>query len=170
MEGFLEGMSGIRIGRYEVTSELGRGGMGIVYKAIDPMLERECAIKILPPKKLSKDLIERFLREAKAVAKLDSPYIVKIFDIGNQDDGDNRIYYIVMEFVRGKTLGEHFSEGPPGSFDALWDRLEVFDQVLDAMDYAHEQGVVHRDLKPDNVMVAHNDRVKICLLYTSRCV
>jgi tetratricopeptide (TPR) repeat protein/serine/threonine protein kinase len=154
-------MSGIKIGRYEVTSELGRGGMGIVYKAVDPMLERELAIKILPPKKLSKDLIERFLREARAVAKLDSPYIVKIFDIGEQPDGDNRIYYIVMEFVRGKTLGEHFSEGPPGNFDELWDRLEIFDQVLEAIDYAHEQGVIHRDLKPDNLMVTPNERVKI---------
>lgn len=154
-------MSGIRIGRYEVTSELGRGGMGIVYKAIDPMLERELAIKILPPKKLSKDLIERFLREARAVARLDSPYIVKIFDIGEQPDGDNRIYYIVMEFVRGKTLGEHFSEGAPGNLVELWDRLELFDQILEAIDYAHEEGVVHRDLKPDNLMVTPNERVKI---------
>lgn len=154
-------MSGIKIGRYEVTSELGRGGMGIVYKAMDPMLERELAIKILPPKKLSKDLIERFLREARAVAKLDSPYIVKIFDIGDQADGENRIYYIVMEFVRGKTLGEHFDGGPPGCFEELWDRLEIFDQVLEAISYAHEQGVIHRDLKPDNLMVTPNDRIKI---------
>lgn len=159
--GYIQGMSGIRIGRYEVTSELGRGGMGIVYKAIDPMLERELAIKILPPKKLSKDLIERFLREARAVARLDSPYIVKIFDIGEQPDGDNRIYYIVMEFVRGKTLGEHFSDGAPGNLVELWDRLELFDQVLEAIDYAHEEGVVHRDLKPDNLMVTPNERVKI---------
>jgi serine/threonine-protein kinase len=135
--------------------------MGIVYKAVDPMLERDLAIKILPPKKLSKDLIERFFREARAVAKLDSPFIVKIFDIGEQTDGDNKIYYIVMEFVAGKTLGEHFSDGPPGNFDSLWDRLELFDQVLEAMDYAHDQGVIHRDLKPDNVMVAPNDRIKI---------
>lgn len=135
--------------------------MGIVYKAIDPMLERDLAIKILPPKKLSKDLIERFFREARAVAKLDSPFIVKIFDIGEQADGDNRIYYIVMEFVRGKTLGEHFPDGAPGNFDELWDRLELFDQVLEAIDYAHEQGVIHRDLKPDNVMVTTNDRIKI---------
>jgi tetratricopeptide (TPR) repeat protein/serine/threonine protein kinase len=155
-------MSDIHIGRYKVLCELGRGGMGIVYKALDPMLERECAMKILPPKKLSPDLIERFYREARAVARLDSPHIVKIFDIGEQADGDNKIYYIVMEFVRGKTLGEHFGEGAtPGKLGELWERLELFDQVLEAMDYAHEQGVVHRDLKPDNVMVTSHERVKI---------
>ncbi len=154
-------MSDIRIGRYEVKSELGRGGMGIVYRAFDPMLEREVALKILPPKKLTKDLIDRFLREARAVARLDSTNIVRIYDIGEQADSDNKIYYIAMEFVRGETMGEHFSGGPPGTLDELWERLDLFDQVLEAMDYAHEQGVVHRDLKPDNVMVSSSGRVKI---------
>ena len=154
-------MSHVEVGRYHIKSELGRGGMGIVYKALDPILERDLAIKILPPKKLSDALIERFLREAKAVARLDSPNIVKIYDIGEQADGDSKIYYIVMEFVNGKTLGEHFPSGPPGTKEALWARLDLFDQILEAMDYAHEQGVIHRDLKPDNVMVATGDRVKI---------
>lgn len=154
-------MAGVRIGRYEVTSELGRGGMGIVYKAVDPILERDLAIKILPPKKLSDDLIKRFLREAKAQAHLDSPHIIKIFDIGEQADGDNKIYYIVMEFVQGRTLGERFSDGAPTSFEDLWQRLELFDQVLEAMEYAHGRGVIHRDLKPDNVMISLDDRVKI---------
>lgn len=156
-----ESMSGINIGRYEVTSELGRGGMGIVYKAVDPMLEREVAIKILPPKKLSDDLIKRFLREARAQARLDSSNIIKILDIGEQPDGDHKIYFIVMEFVKGQTLGERYADGPPGNFDDLWERLELFDQVLEAMDYAHSQGVIHRDLKPDNVMVSSGDRAKI---------
>ena len=155
-------MADINIGRYKVISELGRGGMGIVYRAFDPMLERELAIKILPPKKLSKDLIERFYREARAVAKLNSPNIVKVFDIGEHPDGDSRIYYLVMEFVAGKTLGDHVTDGSPGNFEELWDRLELFDQILEAMSYAHEQGVVHRDLKPDNVMVSSADQeVKI---------
>lgn len=154
-------MSEIRIGRYEVKSELGRGGMGIVYRAFDPMLEREVALKILPPKKLSRDLIDRFLREARAVARLDSANIVRIYDIGEQADGEHKIYYIAMEFIRGETLGEHFSSGPPATLDELWQRLDLFDQVLEAIGYAHEQGVVHRDLKPDNVMVSSSGRVKI---------
>ncbi len=154
-------MSGIKIGRYEVTSELGRGGMGIVYKAVDPMLEREVAIKILPPKKLSDDLVKRFLREARAQAHLDSPNIIKILDIGEQPDGEHKIYFIVMEFVKGQTLGERYADGPPGRFEELWERLDLFDQVLEAMDYAHGQGVIHRDLKPDNVMVSSGDRAKI---------
>lgn len=134
--------------------------MGIVYRAFDPLLERDLAIKVLPPKKLSQEMLERFLREAKAVAKLDSLNIVKIFDIGKQPDGEYEINYIVMEFVKGVNLGERF-EGKPTSVEALEERLELFDQILDAMEYAHTKGVIHRDLKPDNVMVTASDRAKI---------
>lgn len=153
-------MSQVPLGRYQLISELGRGGMGIVYRAFDPMLERDLAIKVLPPKKLSKELIERFLREARAVAKLDSSNIVKIFDIGKQPDGDFEINYIVMEFVEGVNLGERFP-GPPKNGDDLSERMKVFDQVLEAMQYAHQKGVIHRDLKPDNIMVTPSDRAKI---------
>lgn len=156
----LSEMSGILIGRYEVVSELGRGGMGIVYKAVDPMLERDLAIKILPPKKLSQDLIDRFMREAKAVAKLNSPNIVQIYDMDKQPDGEFEINYIVMEFVEGENLGEVFPGAPEDRQDLL-ERLEVLDQVLGAMDYAHGEGVVHRDLKPDNIMVTKTGRAKI---------
>lgn len=134
--------------------------MGIVYRAVDPMLERDLAIKILPPKKLSQDLIDRFLREAKAVAKLDSPNIVKIYDIGRQPDGEYELNYIVMEFVEGENLGDVFP-GAPKSVQEIEARLSIFDQVLEAMDYAHGKGVVHRDLKPDNIMVTTGGKAKI---------
>lgn len=153
-------MSGIQVGRYEIISQLGQGGMGIVYRAVDPMLERDLAIKILPPKKLSQDLIDRFLREARAVAKLDSPNIVKIYDIGRQPDGEYELNYIVMEFVEGANLGDVFP-GAPKSVDEIKARLAIFDQVLEAMDYAHGKGVVHRDLKPDNIMVTSDGKAKI---------
>lgn len=153
-------MSDIFIGRYKLISELGRGGMGIVYKALDPMLERELALKILPPKKLSQALIDRFLREARAVAKLDSGNIVQIYDIGKQPDGEYEINYIVMEFVEGETLGEIFP-GAPEDEEDLKRRIAVLDQVLEAMDYAHGKGVVHRDLKPDNIMVTVTGKAKI---------
>lgn len=153
-------MSQIPLGRYLLNSELGRGGMGIVYRAFDPMLERDLAIKVLPPKKLSQELIDRFLREARAVAKLDSSNIVKIFDIGKQPDGDFEINFIVMEFVEGVNLGERFP-GAPRTEIQLKERLKVFDQVLEAMNYAHSKGVIHRDLKPDNIMVTPQDRAKI---------
>jgi len=134
--------------------------MGIVYRAFDPMLERDCAIKVLPPKKLSKELRERFLREARAVAKLDSSNIVKIYDIGREPDGDYEINYIVMEFVEGTNFGEKYP-GAPSDEAELNSRLDVFDQVLEAIHYAHGMGVVHRDLKPDNIMVTASNRAKI---------
>lgn len=149
-----------RFGRYELVSELGRGGMGIVYRARDTVLGRQCAIKTLPPKKLKEELIERFFREARAVALLQSPYIIQIFDIGEHNDGQNIYYYIVMEFVEGATLGEVF-ETPPQDLTEVRHRLDVLEQVLEAMEYAHGQGVVHRDLKPDNIMVTPSHRVKV---------
>lgn len=149
-----------RFGRYELVSELGRGGMGIVYRAVDPKLGRQLAIKTLPPKKLKQELIDRFYREARAVAILQSPYIVQIYDIDEHNDGQDTYHYIVMEFVEGQTLGEQFPEAPTNRAD-IRHRLDVFEQVLEGMDYAHGQGVVHRDLKPDNIMVTPAQRVKI---------
>lgn len=134
--------------------------MGIVYRAVDPMLERDLAIKILPPKKLSQDLIDRFLREARAVAKLDSQNIVKIYDIGRQPDGEYELNYIVMEFVEGENLGDVFPQAPKTVLE-IEARIRIFDQVLEAMDYAHGKGVVHRDLKPDNIMVTVGGKAKI---------
>ncbi|MBI3925706.1 MAG: tetratricopeptide repeat protein [Armatimonadetes bacterium] len=155
-------MGSVQIGRYEVTEQLGQGGMGIVYKGIDPILDRPLAIKVLPPRrKLTDEMIKRFYREARAVARLDSPYIVKIYDIGQQADGSNELYFIVMEFVPGRTLGDLIDGAPVPGEAEMSRRLELFWQVLQAMAYAHEHGVVHRDLKPENIMVSSQGKVKV---------
>lgn len=150
-------MGTIYIGRYKVIEELGRGGMGVVYRGEDPVLERQVAIKVLPPKKMTPKSIERFLREAKTAARLDSPYIVKIHDIGQVDD----IHFIVMEYVEGSSLSDMIEYEEVPSNEQLRQRLKIFRQVLEAVRYAHENGVIHRDLKPDNIMVSKTGQVKV---------
>ncbi len=151
----------IQLGRYKVIEALGQGGMGVVYRAEDPLLERAVAIKVIHPNRMTAEAKERFFREARAVARLDSHHIVKVFDIGIQPDGVKELHYIVMEFVRGQTLARYIEgQGPPNK-RALRDRLGYFSQLLDAIYYAHQQGVVHRDLKPENVMITPEGRVKI---------
>ncbi|MEW6280756.1 MAG: tetratricopeptide repeat protein, partial [Candidatus Eremiobacterota bacterium] len=151
-------------GRYEVIERLGQGGMGIVYRGEDPMLDRPVAIKTLLPERLTEQAVDRFRREARSAAKLRSPHIVTIFDIGNQEEiykgKPANIWYIVMEYVQGQTLTE-FLQGPPGDPLELDRRLRFFVQVLEAMRDAHAAGVVHRDLKPDNVMVTSEGVVKV---------
>jgi serine/threonine-protein kinase len=150
-------MAPVHIGRYKIIEELGRGGMGVVYRGEDPVLERQVAIKVLPPKKLTQKAVDRFLREARTAARLDSPYIVRIHDIGEVDE----IHFIVMEFVEGQTLGDILpDEEIPGS-QALAELFRVFWQVLQAVRYAHDNGVIHRDLKPDNIMVTPAGQVKV---------
>lgn len=150
-------MGTIYIGRYKVIEELGRGGMGVVYRGEDPVLERQVAIKVLPPKKMTPKSIERFLREAKTAARLDSPYIVKIHDIGQVDD----IHFIVMEYVEGSSLSDMIEYEEVPTAEQLRRRLKIFRQVLEAVRYAHENGVIHRDLKPDNIMVSKSGQVKV---------
>lgn len=151
----------IQLGRYKVIEALGQGGMGVVYRAEDPLLDRPVAIKVIHPNRMTPEAKERFYREARAVARLDSHHIVKVFDIGFQPDGNKELHFIVMEFVRGQTLAKYIEgQGAPNKL-ALRDRLGYYSQLLDAIYYAHQQGVVHRDLKPENVMITPEGRVKI---------
>lgn len=151
----------IQLGRYKVIEALGQGGMGVVYRAEDPLLERTVAVKVIHPNRMTPEAKERFYREARAVARLDSHHIVKVWDLGVQPDGNKELHFIVMEFVRGQTLARYIEgQGPPNKL-ALKDRLGYFSQLLDAIYYAHQQGVVHRDLKPENVMITPEGRVKI---------
>ena len=132
--------------RYEILRELGRGGMGVVYLARDPLLEREVAIKLLTPKLLSSEAEERFKREARVIAKMDHPSIVGVHDIGEHEGA----LFFVMPYVPGTSL-RHFIRD--GSLN-LGQVVELGIQVSDALEYSHSSGVVHRDIKPENIMVA----------------
>jgi len=138
--------AGNRLGPYEIVAPLGAGGMGEVYRARDTRLERTVAIKILPAR-LSSDAAhkQRFEREAKAISSLNHPHICVLHDIGHQDGID----YLVMECVEGETLAKRLEKGPL----PLEQVLKFGMQVADALDRAHRSGVVHRDLKPGNIML-----------------
>src|SRR5215468_1567056 len=138
--------AGTRLGPYEITTQLGAGGMGEVYRARDTRLERSVAIKILP-EQLSKDPTrkQRFDREAKTISSLNHPHICTLHDIGSQDGID----YLVMECVEGETLAKRLEKGPL----PLEQVLKYGAQIADALDRAHRSGIVHRDLKPGNVML-----------------
>src|SRR5215469_11326991 len=138
--------AGTRLGPYEILAPIGVGGMGEVYRARDTRLERTVAIKILPAQ-FSADLVrkQRFEREAKIISQLNHPNICTLHDIGSQDGVD----YLVMECVEGETLAKRLEKGPL-PLDQL---LKYGAQIADALDKAHRGGVVHRDLKPGNIMV-----------------
>lgn len=134
------------VGPYEIGDSLGRGGMGVVYQAVDQRLDRAVAIKVLAvDSDKRRDLSERFRREAKAVAALSHPNIVELFDIGTY----NGLPYAVMEFLDGELLDQRFKSGPMCPYDVR--RLGA--QVADALAAAHKGDVVHRDLKPHNIML-----------------
>src|SRR6266403_5624930 len=137
---------GTHLGPYEITGPLGSGGMGEVYRARDTRLERTVAIKILP-RELSNDPIrkQRFEREAKTISSLNHPHICVLCDVGSQDGTD----YLVMECLEGETLAKRLEKGPI----PLEQVLKFGGQIADALDKAHRNGVVHRDLKPGNIML-----------------
>ncbi len=146
------------LGRYQLERVLGKGAMGIVYEALDPKLHRKVAIKTILISQLdeetAKDFSMRFVREAHAVARLNHPNIVQVYDFGEEGD----VAYLVMEFIRGNELKSTLTTGQ------LFDRKEcvrIMCELLDALDFAHEAGVVHRDIKPANVMLDSQGRTKL---------
>lgn len=146
---------GQQVGRYTIQSVLGRGGMGVVYKAYDTGLDRTVAIKTITAH-LAEDsqFIRRFWTEAKAMAKLETPHIVNVYDVEETPHG----LWILMEYVEGKSLGERIKTGGPLSWK---EALPLIEQTLQGFRYAHERGVLHRDVKPSNVMVTPRGMVKI---------
>lgn len=131
--------------KYTFVKELGRGGMGTVYLAEDTELNRHVAIKVLNTPEVTDDVRNRMIREAQIIARLEHPGIVPVHDVGTLPDG--RIYY-AMKFVRGSRLDEYAAQGV-----SLRDRLRKFQAVCDAVAFAHAHGVIHRDLKPQNIMI-----------------
>ncbi len=137
---------GSKLGPYEVVAALGRGGMGEVYRAYDPRLEREIALKLLPPEVAgSRDRLVRFEREAKALAAVRHPGVVTVFSV-EESDG---VHFLTMELVEGQTLGRAI---PAGGME-LTDFLGMALQLTSALAAAHKSGIVHRDIKPGNIMV-----------------
>lgn len=140
-------LGGQKLGQYELRERLGRGGMADVYKAFQPGMERFVAIKVmLGHLATDAEFVERFRREARAVGQLRHPNIVSVFDFGIERD----IYYMVMEFIRGENLKAYISRHPQGV--PLDDALRIAGQIADALDYAHKAGMIHRDVKPANIM------------------
>ncbi|HEU4890746.1 MAG TPA: protein kinase [Vicinamibacterales bacterium] len=147
--------TGARLGQYEIVDKLGEGGMGEVYKARDTRLQRYVAIKILPPTfAADPDRLARFEREAHVLASLNHAHIAQIYGV---EEGSGALA-LVMELVEGRTLAELIAA--PGGI-ALDDALEIARQIAEALEAAHDQGVVHRDLKPANVKVRPDGTVKI---------
>ena len=147
-----------QLGKYEIRRELGRGAMGVVYEAYDPMIRRRVALKTIRPDQLDTgrpdDVIARFRREAQAAGRLSHPNIVSIYDC----DEDNGTWFIAMEFVDGRELKERFAADE--RFRAA-DIERIMTQILAALDYSHRQGVVHRDIKPANIFLLADGTVKV---------
>src|SRR3954452_9299543 len=145
------------VGRYEITGELGRGAMGVVYKALDPTIGRTVALKTM---RLdvhgldAQEMVRRFQNEARAAGVLNHPNIVTIYDAGEEDG----IFYIAMEFIEGTTLHEVLAEQRVLATDEV---LQLTRQIARGLDYAHSNGIVHRDIKPANIMITGNGTVKI---------
>lgn len=147
---FAEALRSLRFAnRYQILREIGRGGMGVVYLARDPLLQRDVALKVITPDFLGSEAVERFKREARVVANMDHPAIVGVHDIGEHGGS----LFFVMPYVAGTNLRSFIKEGVL----SLGDVLDIGVQVAEALEYSHSKDVVHRDVKPENILVTRDD-------------
>jgi serine/threonine protein kinase/cytochrome c-type biogenesis protein CcmH/NrfG len=144
-----------RIGKYEILERVGRGGMGSVFRAYDPMLDRAVALKVISSDSdATEELRARFFREAQACARLNHPNIVTVHDLGEADGQ----LFIVMELLEGQELRQIIADRKIADLE---DKLSIIAQICDGLDFAHQKGIVHRDVKPSNILVLRNGQVKI---------
>lgn len=151
-------------GRYEIMEEIGGGGMALVYKALDVLLNRHVAIKVLRQQFVyDEEFIRRFRREAQSAASLSHPNVVSIYDVGQEDD----VHYIVMEYINGQNLNEIIKERAPLPVE---EAVRFATQICDALDHAHHNQIIHRDIKPHNILIGRNGRVKVTDFGIARAV
>jgi serine/threonine protein kinase len=144
------------IHNFEIQEVIGRGGMGLVYRAYHPDLQRYAAVKIMRPELASQPgFYERFLQEARTAARLEHPNIVDVLNFGRFEES----YYLMMDYIDGPSLRDLISENRDGL--PLWDVVQIFWQIADVLVYSHNEGVLHRDLKPDNILLTHSIRPEL---------
>ncbi|MFD0671809.1 Stk1 family PASTA domain-containing Ser/Thr kinase [Cohnella sp. GCM10027633] len=151
-------------GRYELLARIGGGGMALVYKAKDLLLNRFVAVKVLRQQFThDDDFVKRFRREAQAAASLSHPNIVSIYDVGQVED----TYYIVMEYIDGANLNEIIRDRAPLQVD---EAIRIAAQICDALEHAHHNQIIHRDIKPHNILIGNNGRIKVTDFGIARAV
>jgi serine/threonine-protein kinase len=162
-------MIGMTLGnRYEIVEKIGSGGMAIVYKAKCRLLDRYVAIKILKEEFTEDDeFIRKFRRESQAAASLSHPNIMNIYDVGSEENEKNKIHYIVMEYIKGKTLKEVITEKGKLSTE---ETVSFSKQIAEALSHAHKNHIIHRDIKPHNIMITEDNRLKVTDFGIARAV
>ena len=159
-----QSLVGYSLGKYEIHAEIGRGGMGMVYKGYDPLLDRYLAVKVLAPHLVwETEFVQRFLREARAAARLKHPNIVTIHDVGQQEGW----YYFVMEYVEGIALDKFIKQH--GALP-VHDVLDIVKVLALALDYAHASGLIHRDIKPANIIMGMDGHIMLTDFGIARAV
>lgn len=157
---------GFSLGKYRLLRLLGKGGMSSVYLAEHTLMRRRCALKVLPIGRVDNtSWLARFHREAQAIAALDHPNIVRAYDIDHEEDGERNIHFLVMEFVDGRSIQEIIADDGPLSLEKA---VDYFRQAALGLEHAHQAGLVHRDVKPGNLLVDQNGVVKVLDLGLAR--